>query len=102
MDAWTLYDNSGDRPVLLDSGRKSMPPCHQVNEPLSPYGGQSPTHVPEDPSGSLAAIRRAAQRARQVALQTGTDLIVYRNGQVVRVKPGDNATPEASVGQDCA
>jgi predicted ABC-type ATPase len=40
-----------------------------------------------DLKGSLAAIRRAANRARQVAQQTGTDLIVMRGGQVTRVSP---------------
>jgi hypothetical protein len=37
--------------------------------------------------GALAALRRAAQRARMVAAQTGTDLIVHRAGAIVRVKP---------------
>lgn len=37
--------------------------------------------------GSLAALRRAAQRARKVAQQTGTDLVVVRDGKVIRVSP---------------
>ena len=36
---------------------------------------------------TLHAIQRAANRARQVAQQTGTDLIVVRSGQLVRVRP---------------
>ena len=43
--------------------------------------------------GSWAAMRRAAQRARQVAQQTGTDLIVVRAGQVVRVAMSQKAKP---------
>lgn len=37
--------------------------------------------------GSLSAMRRAALKARQVAEQTGTDLIVMRSGAMVRVPP---------------
>lgn len=58
----------------------------QVNEPAPAYG-QSATGVNADFKGAQAAIRRAAQRARQVAQQTGTDLIVIRAGQVVRIRP---------------
>ena len=57
---------------------------HQVNEPASAYGKESAaTHA--DVDGAHAAIRRAAQRARQIAQQTGTDLIVMRAGQIVRL-----------------
>ena len=31
-----------------------------------------------------AALRRAASRAREIAQQTGTPLIIYRDGQVVK------------------
>ena len=62
----------------------------QVNEP-----GPSCADVPYDADanlkGSLQAMRRAALRARQVAQQTGTDLIVVRAGQVVRVRPRKKA-----------
>ena len=60
---------------------------HRVNEPTSAYG-QSYPEVNADFKGALTAIRRAAQRARQVAQQTGTDLIVVRAGQVVRLPQG--------------
>jgi hypothetical protein len=36
----------------------------------------------KDLAGSVDAMRRAAIRARQVAVQTGTDLIVWRDGKV--------------------
>jgi len=36
---------------------------------------------------SQAAIERAALRARQLAAQTGTELIVSRNGVIERIKP---------------
>lgn len=58
----------------------------QGNEP-GRNKGQMPAGADSDIKGSLTAIRRAAQRARQVAQQTGTDLIVVRAGQVVRIRP---------------
>lgn len=46
-----------------------------------------PASVNADIRGSLVAIRRAAQRARLVAQQTGTDLIVMKAGHLVRMQP---------------
>ena len=63
-----------------------------VNEPTPAYG-EIPTHPDADIEGSLKALRRAAVRARQIAEQTGTDLIVVRSGQVVRVPPKQKTTP---------
>ena len=63
-----------------------------VNEPMPAYG-DLPPGTNADLRGSLQAIRRAALRARQVAQQTGTDLIVVRSGQVVRVSPQQKTTP---------
>lgn len=59
---------------------------HAVNEPVPTYnlGGGD---VPADFKGAQVAIRRAAQRAREVAQQTGTDLIVARGGKIVRLPP---------------
>lgn len=62
-----------------------------VNEPQPAYG-ELPLGADADLKGSLHAIRRAAHRARQVAQQTGTDLIVIRAGQLVRVSPQPKAT----------
>ena len=66
-------------------------PLH-VNEPVPRYG-QIPPDADADLKGSLTAIRRAALRARLVAQQTGTDLIVVRADQVVRVSPQQKTTP---------
>lgn len=35
--------------------------------------------------GSMAAMRRAALRARQIARDTGTPLVVVRDGKVVHI-----------------
>jgi len=70
----------------------------QLNEPVAAYAAvpgpmQSPLPATADADikGSWAAMLRAAQRARQVAQQTGTDLIVVRAGRVVRVAPPPKA-----------
>ena len=57
-----------------------------VNGPQPDYG-ELPANADADLKGSLAAMRRAAQRAKQVAEQTGTDLIVVRGGLITRVGP---------------
>lgn len=44
---------------------------------------------------SLAALQRAAKRARRVAANTGTQLVVARNGKFVRVAPGAGRSPKA-------
>ena len=46
-----------------------------------------------DLRGSWQALQRAAQRAREVAVQTGTDLVVTRNGMLEHIKPQPTPTP---------
>lgn len=48
-----------------------------------------------DLRGSWPALRRAAERARQIAAQTGTAVVVVRDGAVQHIYP----TPSDSVGQ---
>lgn len=36
---------------------------------------------------SIVALRRAAQRAREIAQRTGTDLIVIEDGKLRRIPP---------------
>lgn len=40
-----------------------------------------------DLRGSLAALRRAARRAREIAAQTGTAVVVSRNGVIEHIRP---------------
>mgnify|MGYP006283224927 CR=1 FL=1 len=40
-----------------------------------------------DIRGSLNALRRSAAAARKIAIQTGTNLIVVKDGQLVRIPP---------------
>jgi len=39
----------------------------------------------KDLAGSLIAIKRAAQSARELAVRTNTAIIVFREGKIVRV-----------------
>ncbi|OBS32023.1 hypothetical protein A9O67_10735 [Tepidimonas fonticaldi] len=51
-----------------------------------------------DLRGSWPALLRAARRARELAAQTGTELIVMRDGvlQRIRPQPNEGATPSAT------
>lgn len=71
----------------LDGTASVLPILHAVREELG-----TRDMLPGAVNGSLHALRRAALRARQVAQQTGTDLIVARAGQVVRVSPREQTT----------
>ena len=51
-----------------------------------------------DLRGSWPALQRAAQRAREVAARTGTDLIVARNGVIERIRPA----PQTGVAEPAA
>ena len=71
-----------------------MASTNTAQEPQRTYG-EPPANGPADAEaeaeanfrGSLAALHRAAQAARKLAQQTGTDLIVMRNGVITRVSP---------------
>jgi hypothetical protein len=41
--------------------------------------------------GSLAALERAAEDARRIAIQTSTDLIVMRDGEICSLSPEEIA-----------
>lgn len=43
----------------------------------------------KDPAlrGSLNALRRSAAAARKVAIQTGTHLVIVKDGQLLRISP---------------
>ena len=40
-----------------------------------------------DIRGSVAAMNRAAQSAREIAIQTNTYLIIMKNDNIVRISP---------------
>lgn len=43
----------------------------------------------EDVRNVMAALQRAAKRARAIAIQTQTELVVVRNGKLIREIPSD-------------
>ena len=47
------------------------------------------TMATSDPDivGSFAALRRAARRARKLAIETNTPLYIWRDGRVVNLNP---------------
>ena len=79
VDEWRVYDNSGSEPVLVGGGRMSDCEAREGSPDLA-------HPVFADP---LPALRRAAERARRIAIQTNTPLVRARDGQVVFVAPGD-------------
>ena len=46
-----------------------------------------------DLKGSAKAMQRAALKAREIAISTGTMIVVEIDDQVVHLKPGDPADP---------
>ena len=48
-----------------------------------------------DLRASVVAMRRAAQMARETAIRTDTDLVVMKNGQIIRI-PAQVLRAEAS------
>ena len=47
-----------------------------------------------DLQGSQAALLRAAQRARQIAAQTGTAIVVVRNGVMEHIYPSTSSAAD--------
>jgi hypothetical protein len=46
--------------------------------------------------GATAALKRAAQRARELARQTGTKIVVMRDGELVKETPADERKSESA------
>lgn len=95
VDQWVLYDNAGEQPVLVDWNGNPFPSAGRLKEPEQAYGDW-PAGADPYLKGSLDALRRASVRARDLARQTGTDLIVLRNGRIVRLSPQEKTKPLAA------
>lgn len=46
--------------------------------------------------GATAALKRAAQRARELARQTGTKIVVMRDRELVKETPADEPESESA------
>jgi hypothetical protein len=53
--------------------------------------GQESTLPNEVAQAAPGALRRAARHAREIARQTGTPLVIVRNGVLLEVDPDDSA-----------
>jgi predicted ABC-type ATPase len=98
VDHWATYDNAGGEPRLLDWSRDMSSP-DTAREPQASYDshGAAAGAAGAPVQGAMQALRRAAGRARELALQTGTCLVVQRGGQVVREKPADSSDQRSTV-----
>ena len=76
VDSWALYDNSGVQPVLLDWNAR--PP------------GQSAAEIARDKDlrYSFNALRRATKHIHEMAMLTGTPIVVSRNGVLEYLNSG--------------
>lgn len=52
-----------------------------------------------DLRASMAAMRRAAQLARQIAIQTNTGIVMVRDGQCVRISAQELREADAAAQQ---
>ncbi len=59
---------------------------------------KSKTNDP-DLIGAEAALRRAARRAREIARSTGTPLVIWRDGKVVKEYVGSVAEEDPDYGK---
>lgn len=76
VDGWSLYGNAGGQPVLLDWGERSTSAV--AFRDISQAGNPDLRAAP-------AAMQRAAESAKQLAIQTGTAVVVIKDGQLVRM-----------------
>lgn len=75
VDAWALYDNSGVEPILLKWSEK-------------PLNDQSfETARDSDLRLSPQSLKRAALKAREIAAQTGTAIVITEQGVMRVVHP---------------
>ena len=74
-DTWALYDNSGEKPQLLDE------------DLMKTKGRANAARLKVFADGVGTALRRAANDARKIARMYGTPIYVLKNGNVVAEKP---------------
>ena len=77
----------------MEGGTTTARPCPDAAGRREP-AVTAPDRMPAAPSGDPdctgveAALRRAAARARRQAAAAGGEVVVFRDGEVVREKPG--------------
>ena len=80
VDDWTLYDNAGRVPTVLERGK---------NEEAVKKVSEQKQDEPEglDQERVLAALRRAYRRAHFIAYLTETKVVTWIDGKVVELDP---------------
>ena len=83
------HDNSSNTPQLISAGSKSM-------------SRRTKTHSREI-EDTLRALRRAAKRALELGLQTGTPVYVWKDGKIIDLtkeqRPTRKAKPKRTLKQ---
>jgi predicted ABC-type ATPase len=82
VDNWEWYDNSGHNPAIDFSGNQSMSRRVKHSKEI------------ED---TLRALRRAAKRALELGLQTGTPVYVWKNNRIVDLTKEQKPTKKNKV-----
>jgi hypothetical protein len=72
VDAWAVYDNSGEKPSLLQWNEITSPDISTAKDP--------------DLRSAMAALMRASALARKAAMDAGTDLVLFKDGILVLVE----------------
>lgn len=81
VDRWMLFNTSTELPIMKSKGGRAKRPD---DEALL--------------QGAKAALLRASQNASLIALQTGTRLVLMRDGKVLELGPDDLITSQNRVG----
>jgi predicted ABC-type ATPase len=85
VDAWKLYHNVDGEPVLIDWKNRMDDTSVRELEQAYVRRVEYPAHL----VGPMRAMMRAAQAARDIARQTGTKLVIVRDGKGVEVSPDE-------------
>lgn len=80
VDGWTLYDNSGTTPVVLEQGKMEAPVKKVSEEKPDEYSGPDQERV-------IAALKRAYRYAHFVAYLHETKVVTRIDGKVVELDP---------------
>jgi predicted ABC-type ATPase len=83
VNDWTLYDNTGIKPALLEWGSQHMNP-KDISTAENP-----------DLRASFVAMQRAAELARKIAIQTETGIVITKDGKLAYIS-ADELRKEAA------
>ena len=85
VDKWEWYDNAGRRTALNFRGRA-----------LEVIMGRRSSSPSPEAQETLRALRRAAKRALQLGIQTGTPVYVIRDNKIIDLTKTTSASKKRS------